>query len=801
MSQYDAKMIKRLNIPNFGSFSGFDWKSSVRRKGEVAEFKRLNILFGRNYSGKTTLSRILQSFEVGRFPRNYSGPEFEVFSDSAPLTQEDVSSPSPDIRVYNTDFVSENLSFLANENEGEIRPFAILGSGNKEIEIRLEEIEEELGDDERKTGKAFKLVQARDEHFKKEKKANKARDDLDEQLRRYANDKIKRNQKYRVVDYNINAIKADIETIESKSITVLETSDVYEKEQLLREESLPSIFARVSFKSNFKALFKDSAEILATEIRPSKSIEYLLADLSLQAWVREGMNLHSRDGDEELCGFCGQDLPEDFWEKLDAHFSKESSDLEKKIERQIGLLKKEIESLSSIDLPKKEGFYESVRSTYRDSVEKFDEVLESYMNEVQKLLEALEARQKDIFNSQLQPEFRDLSEEISDRIYELNGIVELNNQKTETLSEDQETARKDLRLNDVLSFINRIGYIDKRRDISDLERMATESEDGVKELKSQVRSLERERDNLQTELRDEQKGAEKVNEYLNHSFGLNSLSLLAEEDEVVSKYKFHIMRGNQPAYNMSEGERSLISFCYFLAKLEDTETQKEKSIIYIDDPVSSLDSNHIFFVFSLIESVLARPEKNQDHSNRYRYKQLFISTHNLDFLKYLKKLSAPRDNNGGTEFFLVEKEGTSSSLRLMPKYLKDYQTEFIYLFHQIYKCRKAEASEENHQMFYSLGNNLRKFLEAYLFYRYPYKEDSEDGFKKLRRFFGDDGESIALTNRIRHELSHLEGIMERGMRPIDMPELPKVASFVIDTIKEKDEEQYKSLLRSIGESP
>ena len=261
------------------------------------------------------------------------------------------------------------------------------------------------------------------------------------------------------------------------------------------------------------------------------------------------------------------------------------------------------------------------------------------------------------------------------------------------------------------------------------------------------------------------------------------------------------MRGRQPAYNMSEGERSLVSFCYFMAKLEDAETRGKDLIVYIDDPVSSLDSNHIFFVFSLIESVLAKPEKNPDGSNRYGYRQLFISTHNLDFLKYLKRLSAPRENRGGTEFFLVEKEGFSSSLRLMPRYLKDYQTEFIYLFHQIYKCRDAEASEDNHQIFYNLGNNLRKFLEAYLFYKYPYTEDRNDRLERLRKFFGNDVTVIALTNRINNELSHLENIFDRSMKPIDIPELPKVASFVLDTIRKKDREQYDSLLRSIGEDP
>ena len=58
-------------------------------------------------------------------------------------------------------------------------------------------------------------------------------------------------------------------------------------------------------------------------------------------------------------------------------------------------------------------------------------------------------------------------------------------------------------------------------------------------------------------------------------------------------------------------------------------TNGKKPIIWIDDPISSLDSNHIFFMYSLISEKIAL-NKN--------FEQLFISTHNLDFLKYLKRL-------------------------------------------------------------------------------------------------------------------------------------------------------------------
>ncbi|WP_162867182.1 AAA family ATPase, partial [Klebsiella pneumoniae] len=68
------------------------------------------------------------------------------------------------------------------------------------------------------------------------------------------------------------------------------------------------------------------------------------------------------------------------------------------------------------------------------------------------------------------------------------------------------------------------------------------------------------------------------------------------------------------------GECSLIAFCYFIAKLEEPDSKGKELIIYIDDPISSLDGNHIFFMFSLIESLIAKPIKNADGTNNYRYK-------------------------------------------------------------------------------------------------------------------------------------------------------------------------------------
>ncbi len=41
--------------------------------------------------------------------------------------------------------------------------------------------------------------------------------------------------------------------------------------------------------------------------------------------------------------------------------------------------------------------------------------------------------------------------------------------------------------------------------------------------------------------------------------------------------------------------------------------------------------------------------------------------------------------------------------------------------------------------------------------------------------------------------------LENILEPIDIPEIPKLAQFVLDKIKENDEDQYNSFLKSIDE--
>ncbi|MGC6409018.1 AAA family ATPase, partial [Bisgaard Taxon 45] len=57
--------IKKFDyIRNLAVFRNFSWDTNLRDKGNnIINFSNINIIYGRNYSGKTTLSRVFRALE------------------------------------------------------------------------------------------------------------------------------------------------------------------------------------------------------------------------------------------------------------------------------------------------------------------------------------------------------------------------------------------------------------------------------------------------------------------------------------------------------------------------------------------------------------------------------------------------------------------------------------------------------------------------------------------------------------------------------------------------------------------
>ena len=801
-------MISQIDISSFGSFSDFTWKKTIKDAGNtVQNFKRLNILYGRNYSGKTTLSRIFRALETKRIPLNYATPSFTVYGDKGNITHASIDARVYNVRVYNRDFVSDNLSFLFNPVDGEIKTFAIVGDKNKEIEEAIAAIEVEIGNVETSAGLRFGLEGKKKERDRTRGDLNKATDSLEGKLRTHANEKIKKNREYGKSIYNIDSIRGDIAAIKKAVFTPLKEEERATKLSLLKQEALPDVTGSIRIDLKIEEIRKTAEVLLCKSIAPTQPIQELLNDSVLQLWVKQGIPLHREKRDK--CAFCRQSLPTDIWQVLDSHFSKESSDLESSIDSCLTSITNAIDEIAGFVTLTGDRFYPEEKATFELSKKALDGDLAVYKQDLKALLAALEARKNSLFKTITTPNASHSREAVQKHVDAINKLIVESNSRTNTLEKDKGAARDALRLTDVANFLGNISYDVELTRIAGLRTDFETANTAFTEAEKKITDLETKVTHLRGQQKDERKGAEKVNSLLNHFFGHDGIKLEAKDNPEKTAVKFEVTRDGKSAYNLGEGECSLIAFCYFIAKLEEPDSEDKELIIYIDDPISSLDGNHIFFMFSLIEGLIAKPVKNTDGSNKYRYEQLFISTHNLDFLKYLKRLSIPRKKilvgEGKTksvednESFLVERNGASSSIMLMPAYLKNYVTEFNYLFHQIYKCRDQAMAIDTHEPFYGFGNNLRKFLEAFLFFKYPHHDDPNDSLERIKKFFGEeDVTAVALVNRLNNEFSHLESTPDRGFKPVEIPEIAKVANFVLDKIRTTDPEQYNALLKSIG---
>lgn len=804
-------MINQVDIASFGSFQGLDWKKTVKDSGKTTHyFKRLNVLYGRNYSGKTTLSRIFRSLETRKLPLNYAGSAFTLTGDNGAVTHAGLMAHNYDVRVYNRDFVTDNLSFLINQDAGGvIKTFAIVGEQNKEIDDAIAAIEAKLGSVEGKAGLRFDLEAKKKERDSTKSARITASNELDDKLRSHAAEKIKQNPNFRSPVYNIDHIRRDIATTSKTGFVALTPEEQVGRIKLLTQEALPDITDTLSVSLKLESLTATSEPLLSKLIAPTKAIEELLKDSALQLWVKQGMGHHRAKRD--TCAFCRQDLPHDIWQVLDEHFSKESGDLETSLDAAIKSVTVEIGTIAGLNTFTGAQFYIDERIAFEASSKALNQALAIYKKDLEALKKSLETRKNNLFQPTpfKTPDYD--AKEIAKHVADINALIGKNNSKTATLEKHKTDAREALRLADVFAFAEAIAYDKELGRIATLKATADTASTAFTDAEKEIRDAEAEIQTLRAQQKDERKGATRVNTLLNNFFGHDGIKLEARDGTDNSNVKFEITRNGKSAYNLSEGECSLIAFCYFMAKLEDPESKGKELIIYIDDPISSLDGNHIFFMFSLIESLITKPAKKPNCPNTYRYKQLFISTHNLDFLKYLKRLSFPSRKlpaaDGGKqksvsdhEYFMIERNGGSSKIMLMPSYLKDYTTEFHYLFHQIYKCKDQTAEAENHEPFFGFGNNLRKFLEAFLFFKFPYHDNKSEPYERIKKFFGDeDDTAIALINRLSNEFSHLEEVPDRGFKPVEIPEIAKVANYVLDKIYISDKVQYNSLLKSIGQ--
>lgn len=207
-------------------------------------------------------------------------------------------------------------------------------------------------------------------------------------------------------------------------------------------------------------------------------------------------------------------------------------------------------------------------------------------------------------------------------------------------------------------------------------------------------------------LRDLEKGITSVQPTVNEinallaSFGFRGFNLATAGDQG-NLYEIVRLDGSNAIRSLSEGEKTFITFLYFYHLIRGSVAESGMSsnrVIVFDDPVSSLDSDVLFIVSSLIKRVF-----ELSHGQNSLVRQVFVLTHNIYFHK---EVSFDPDRKGGRRahetFWIVKKVDDVSTLESFDH--NPIRTSYELLW--------SEVRNENRSNL-TIQNTLRRILENY----------------------------------------------------------------------------------------
>lgn len=233
-------------------------------------------------------------------------------------------------------------------------------------------------------------------------------------------------------------------------------------------------------------------------------------------------------------------------------------------------------------------------------------------------------------------------EKIGRLLSDVDGIIASHNTKRSTFEADRTKKETALKKHYAAECAIKARYFEINKESAELLAASANAQKEITALSSEIRIIE-------AQLSETVRGAEKINSYVRQFFQHDELSV-----RVGDSNRFEVVRGTELAKNLSEGEKTAISLAYFVASLEDKNTTLSDTVVFLDDPISSLDANHLFNTYAFIRNRLLGCE------------QLFVSTHNLDFLGLMKDLIEEiRDETDSSK----AKYGRPEKYNLKPYYL------------------------------------------------------------------------------------------------------------------------------------
>ncbi len=743
-------MIKKITqIKDFGIFKNFDWSNNIK------PFNKYNYFFGWNYSGKSTLSRIFKCIANKEINNDFNNAEFALECEGEiSITNKNLNQSDIIVRVFNEDFIEENFEWN-NENK-EIEPVLILGEENIELNKKLEELKSIITKKEK-------------EKNEKEKEKNGKEKNKDEKLTNKASE-IRNilgitNQK----EFDKSVLQKSI--INAKDYKILNNEELKKQKSKYNSKNLEKI-NKINYEFKVNTYKEEIEKLLSKKVKPTEIIKDFISNTELSEWVHKGLGLHR---DKDTCQFCGNPLTQERLEKLNQHFSKEYNNFIKELDK----LKSDIlnykSNLQNLSFPDKARFYDEFQSDYENKIENIKESINNLTTQLQDLVSEIERKKEKVFDEiHLEKNFDDsIEEKAKNLINEINEIIEKHNATSDNLDEEKKRVKESIIKYYVKDFVENSDYTKIVEEIEKLTEEIKKINDEIKDANEKIKEIEQ-------KIEASSIGAEKINTIFKEFFGDDKLRIEKTEN---GKYKLY--RDETIAKNLSTGERNIISLIYFFIKLEETGFDRSNAIIFIDDPVSSLDSNHMYQVYSFI------CQKIKD------LQQVFITTHNFDFFNLLKDMNRYDLKNNEGNFYLVKRIKNANNdyctIENLPSVLLKFKSEYNYLFNILMQYNDSQ-DKSSFELLYILPNIARRFLEAYLFQKYPDGKKFKD---KCNKFFGNSESSeIKTTLKLLDEHSHEEN-PEHSQKFPDIKELETSVKCILESLEQKDKDHFEALCESL----
>ena len=590
------------NIRKLKRFGIFQDHSSSGAK----DFGRYNLFYGWNGSGKSTLSNVFRCIEGKKPSTKFPTSEFTIEVDGgAAITQVNVAESDLNIYTFNHDFIDENISW-----NSVVKSILLVDKTKIEEREKLEDLKKRQKTDSEAHSKETEELKKLDSAISKfgtdsARYMKTSLQSIDTTDRYYLNYDKRKFETF--VTENLEATKSDAPLLDDQKI--VELTNAAKPDQ----KSLIAFSQQIINKETFTKAKERLDDLLKTSV-VSNTIQRLVEHVDIKTWVETGLDLHNRHSANQ-CEFCGNTITEERTKQLEAHFNDDYKAFQDRLVKADGWLAGQY--IQPPTLPATSDFYDEFRTEYTKACTALEKAITTLNEEIAAWHTALKKKTANPLETGLLIESVSESSIVAfnDAMVAINTAVGKHNHKSGNFKEETDKAKKQLELHYATTEVKAFGYHEKKKEI--IDRV---SANGT--LKTVIADRDAEIRTLEDSLSNESLGADQFNESLHKFLGRSELKLRFNTD----KKGYEIVRNNTELVDgkLSEGEKTAIAFVYFITKLKENDNKMENTIVVVDDPVSSFDSNHLFHAYSFLRS------------NCDKVKQLFVLTHNFTYFKLIR---------------------------------------------------------------------------------------------------------------------------------------------------------------------